>query len=139
MAEPLRVVLDVNVLVSGAMSDLHFLRRKYVPGGSPELEWSEDAPEAALLLKRVVRCQLFVSQQLLDEWQRVRNYPKFKASSSGRNRLARALTSSSRMRLSVRQLSKSMSVATRRTTIWLRWRRRPPRHFSLPTTQICSL
>lgn len=73
-----RIVLDVNVLVSGAMSDLNFLRRKYGPGGSPELEWSEDAPDAALLLKRASRCQLFVSRELLDEWERVRNYPKFK-------------------------------------------------------------
>lgn len=73
-----RLVLDVNVLVAGAMSDLNFLRRKYGPGGSSELEWSEEAADAALLLKRASRCQLFVSPELLDEWERVRNYPKFK-------------------------------------------------------------
>jgi len=77
-SQRLRVVLDINVLVSGALSDHNFLRRKYGPGGSPELEWSEDAPDAALLLKRVGRCQLCVSQPLLDEWERVRRYEKFK-------------------------------------------------------------
>jgi putative PIN family toxin of toxin-antitoxin system len=72
-----RVVVDVNVLVSGAMGLRHFLRRKYGPGGSAELEYAEDASKETLLLERSGYLEFIVTRELLDEWERVRAYPKF--------------------------------------------------------------
>jgi uncharacterized protein len=72
-----RVIVDVNILVSGAMGQRFFYRRKYGPGGSAELEWAEDASKEALLLQRFGDLEVIVTQELLDEWQRVREYPKF--------------------------------------------------------------
>ncbi len=73
-----RVMLDVNVLVSGALSTQYFRRQKYGPGSDGGFEWSTDAAAAALILRRASYMQPVVTPELLAEWEAVRTYPQFK-------------------------------------------------------------
>jgi hypothetical protein len=70
-ADLVRVVLDLNVLIRGSLGFARYVHDKYVMGNT--LSFSEDTtPETRVFSRTGSTFRQVVSDQLIEEWERVR-------------------------------------------------------------------